>query len=85
MKLSKTETKKIRKTLGYNYTNYILNVLNERGIKNRLGVSHQPTYITLVFHGLRYNPDVIDAILEAYRRKQLEDEKRSEVKSTILP
>ena len=37
MKLSKTETKKIRKTLGYNYTNYILNVLNERGIKNRLG------------------------------------------------
>jgi len=82
--LTKVEIKKLRKLLGVHYAEDTLNVLNERGILNKFGTPHKPQFIQLVARGLRYNADVIDALLEVAKNRRAEAEERQNIKKEIL-
>lgn len=84
MKFSKTESKKIRKILGREYTSEVIEILNKKGILTRLGKPHQPTFIALVLSGKRYNSDVVDAILEVANNRLEQSKKRTQMKNEIL-
>lgn len=77
--ITNLERKKIRKSLGANYSSDVLQILCQRGVVNQLGNAHNSEYIIKVFNGKRNNEDVESAIYELVKREKAAKRKRKEI------
>ncbi|WP_298424333.1 hypothetical protein [uncultured Kordia sp.] len=58
--------KKLKKVLGYHYTDRVLKILKENKVTNRKGKPYGTSMIRNVFNGLNENKKIENAILELF-------------------
>lgn len=82
--IHKEQRKKLKETLGYHYTDGVLKILKERGIRSRNGKPYGSSMIRNVFNGLNENEDIETAIIELFIRTQEDIKETVEERNRIL-
>jgi len=77
--ITKTDRKTLKKLLGANYAEEVLNCLNEKKITNQQGNPHKVEYICKVMNGVRNNRDIEIVFwqLAAEKKNELDSLKNS--------
>lgn len=85
--ITKAENNDLKKVLPAYYTDEVLEILNNKGIRNEHGLPYSKGYVRMVFQGVRTNKDIEAAIWtlattyanEARKRKRKLDKLKNEV------
>jgi hypothetical protein len=75
---------KLKSILGANYTDEVLELLNNKGVRNRNGHPHNPIYVSMILNGHRHNIDVEAALWTVANAKMKEANKVERLKREIL-
>ncbi|WP_046759234.1 hypothetical protein [Kordia jejudonensis] len=78
------QRQKIKKVLGYHYTDKVLKILKEQDVTNRSGKPYGTSMIRNVFNGLNENVKIENAILELFAQTLEKNEKREALKNELL-
>lgn len=76
--IKKTERKRLKKLLGWNYTSAVLAILKNNNITNKKGNPFSASYITQVLNGKENNDAVEDAIFEEYNNRNYYKQKKQQ-------
>ncbi|MFK7747816.1 MAG: hypothetical protein AB8B65_05475 [Kordia sp.] len=82
--ITEKQREKLKKILGYHYTNDVLKILKKRGITNRKGTAYGSSMIRNVFNGLNENKEIENAIMDLFINKQEEKEQQLKARNRIL-
>ncbi|WP_298427948.1 hypothetical protein [uncultured Kordia sp.] len=82
--IHKEQRKKIKKILGYHYSDKVLKILKEKGITNKKGTVYGSSMIRNVFNGLNENKEIEIAILELFVNTLEEKEEVEKIKKQLL-
>jgi hypothetical protein len=80
----KHEQKKLKRYLGPQYSNGVLQILERKGILNKNGKPHSASYVRMVFQGLRQNQEIEAAIWELASFNKQEFLKRKQLKNQFF-
>ncbi|WP_298427983.1 hypothetical protein [uncultured Kordia sp.] len=76
--------KKLKKVLGYHYTDRVLKILKENKVTNRKGKPYGTSMIRNVFNGLNENKKIENAILELFAQTIEKSERQEALKNELL-
>ncbi len=76
--------KKLKKVLGYHYTDRVLKILKENKVTNRKGKPYGTSMIRNVFNGLNENKKIENAILELFAQTIEKNERQEALKNELL-
>jgi hypothetical protein len=82
--ITSIEKKQLKKIIGTQYTDDVLEILNQKTIRNRNGHPHNAQYILQVFNGIRSNSDIEAAIWELASIRKAEAKEMEKLKKQIL-
>ena len=82
--ITEIERKELRKLFQGYYAENVLEILQEKKLKNRNGKPYNIQYIRIVFQGVRKNLDIEDAIWQLANEKKEEIERKEFQKQQIL-
>ena len=82
--ITEIERKELRKLFQGYYAESVLEILQEKKLKNRIGKPYNIQYIRTVFQGVRKNQDIEDAIWQLANEKREEIERKEFQKQQIL-
>ncbi|MBL4605549.1 MAG: hypothetical protein JKY02_07800 [Flavobacteriaceae bacterium] len=82
--ITEIERKELRKLFQGYYAENVLEILQEKKLKNRNGKPYNIQYIRIVFQGVRKNLDIEDAIWQLANEKREEIERKEFQKQQIL-
>ena len=82
--IHKEQREKLKKVLGYHYTEDVLKILKEKKILNSKGKPHGTSMIRNVFNGLNESKDIENAILELFVQNLKKDERREALINELL-
>ncbi|MFY0630523.1 MAG: hypothetical protein JXR05_09090 [Flavobacteriaceae bacterium] len=82
--ITEIERKELRKLFQGYYAESVLEILQEKKLKNRNGKSYNIQYIRTVFQGVRKNQNIEDAIWQLANEKKEEIERKEFQKQQIL-
>ncbi|QHI37096.1 hypothetical protein IMCC3317_24740 [Kordia antarctica] len=80
----KEQRTKLKKVLGYHYTESVLKILKQKKITNRKGTAYGTSMIRNVFNGLNENEEIENAIMELCMRTQEETKHTVKKRNQIL-
>ena len=82
--ITEIERKELRKLFQGYYAENVLEILQEKKLKNRNGKPYNIQYIRTVFQGVRKNQNIEDAIWQLANEKKEEIERKEFQKQQIL-
>lgn len=82
--ITEIERKELRKLFQGYYAENVLEILQEKKLKNRNGKPYNIQYIRTVFQGVRKNQNIEDAIWQLANEKKEEIERQEFQKQQIL-
>lgn len=82
--ITKNEQIQLKEIIGAHYSDDVLDILNNKAIRNKNGHPHSAEYVRIVFQGVRENEDVEAAIWQLAELKKAEKLETEEKKQRIL-
>jgi hypothetical protein len=82
--ITPTEKKQLKEIMHPHYTDAVLEILNNKAIRNRNGHPHTATYVMQVFNGFRSNKDIENAIWDFANQCKAEKQEQQELKQKVL-
>jgi hypothetical protein len=82
--ITEIERKELRKLFQGYYAEDVLEILQEKEIKNRNGKPHNKQYVRMVFQGVRKNQDIEAAVWQLAGERKKETERKELQKQQIL-
>lgn len=74
-----TQRKKLKRYLKGDYSDAVIQILNERGKKTKFGKSFSADVVRQVFNGQFHSQAVVEAIYELYTRRKNNDLQQKEL------
>tara|TARA_R110002126_G_scaffold110951_2_gene248690 strand:+ start:1511 stop:1792 length:282 start_codon:yes stop_codon:yes gene_type:complete len=81
--ITKRERNKIKKILGGHYTDAVLEVLNNKGVRNKYGLFHSATMVQTVMNGQPHR-EIEEAIWDAVENRNKIENDITERKNRLL-